>query len=229
MALLPGLLQQIYGYNPMQSGLLLAPRGIGMLRSITVFGRFMNRIDPRLLLSIGLVLTALSLWLMAHWSIDMPRLPIVLSGVIQGVGLSFSFMPVNLIAFATLSPRHRTDAAGLTMLMRNLGSSVGIAAASVMLARNVQINHAEIGGQLSPALLPFVGDLHSAFAPFSGAALGVVDAMVNRQAAMIAYLDDFLAMSLGCMAAIPLLMLVRIGARPASAADAAQIAADSAH
>ena len=228
MALLPGLLQQIYGYNPMQSGLLLAPRGIGMLLSITLFGQFMNRIDPRALLSIGLLLTALSLWMMAHWSIDMPRLPIVLSGVIQGVGLSFSFMPVNMIAFATLSPRYRTDAAGLTMLMRNLGSSVGIAGASVMLARNVQVNHAEIGSRLTPALLPFVGDVHSAFAPVSGAVLGVVDAMVNRQAAMIAYLDDFLAMSLGCVAAIPLLMLVRIGKRPGSA-DAAQIAGESAH
>ncbi len=226
MALLPGLMQQIYGYSPMQSGLLLAPRGVGMLLSITLFGRFMNRVDPRLLLATGLCLMSLSLWLMAHWSIDMPRAPIVLSGMIQGVGLSFSFMPVNMIGFATLDPRHRTDASGLMMLFRNVGSSVGIAAVTVMLARNVQINHAEIGSHL-PAM-PFAGDMNSAFAPFSAMLLGTIDGMVNQQAAMIAYLDDFLAMSVACVAAIPLLLLVKTGAPPKSA-DMAAAAAEGAH
>ncbi len=228
MALLPGLMQQIYGYSPMQSGLLLAPRGVGMLLSITLFGRWMARVDPRLQLGIGLCLMSLSLWLMAHWSVDMPRMPIVLSGVIQGVGLSFSFMPVNLIAFATLNPRYRTDASGLTNLVRNLGSSVGIAAAAVLLARNVQINHAEISSRLPAMIAPFPGDMNSAFAPFSGMVLGTVDAMVNQQAAMIAYLDDFLIMSFGCLAAIPLLLLVKPGSPP-KGQNAAAAAAEGAH
>lgn len=209
MALLPGLLQQIYGYSPLQSGILLAPRGVGMLLSVTLFGRFMTRFDPRLLLCLGLALMALSFWLMAHWSIDMPRLPIVLSGLIQGVGLSFSFLPVNLIGFATLDPRYRTDASGLINLMRNLGSSIGIAAATVLLSRNVQINHAEIGALASPVLRPLIGDTHSPFAPLSALALGYADTMINRQAAMIAYLDDFLVMGLACLAATPLLLMVR--------------------
>ena len=209
MALLPGLLQQIYGYSPLQSGMLLAPRGVGMLLSVTLFGRFMNRFDPRLMLAIGLALMALSLWLMAHWSIDMPQVPIVVSGLIQGVGLSFSFLPVNLIGFATLDPRFRTDASGLTNLMRNVGSSVGIAAATVLLSRNVQVNHAEIGALAGAVLRPFAGDVHAPFAPVSAMVLGYADALVNRQAAMIAYLDDFLVMCLACLAATPLLLLVR--------------------
>ena len=228
MALLPGLLQQIYGYSPFQSGMLLAPRGVGMLISITLFGRWMTRVDPRALLALGLGLMSLSLWLMAHWSIDMPRLPIVISGLIQGVGLSFSFMPVNLISFATLSPQFRTDASGLSNLLRNLGSSVGIAAASVLLSRNVQLNHAEIGTHVTSALLPFAGDMNSAFAPFTGAALGMADGMINQQAAMIAYIDDFLAMSIACIAAIPLLLLVKPGAR-LTGVDAAAVAAEAAH
>jgi len=228
MALLPGLMQTIYGFSPLQSGMLLAPRGVGMLMSITVFGRFMSRVDPRVQLSIGLALTSLSLWLMAHWSVDMPRLPIVMTGILQGVGLSFSFMPVNLIAFATLPSLYRTDGSGLSMLMRNLGSSVGIAGASVLLARNVQVNHVEIGAHVTPALLPFAGDMNSAFAPFSGAVLGVMDGMVNQQATMIAYLDDFLVMSVGCIAAIPLLLMVKTGSRP-TGGDAAAAAAEAAH
>ena len=213
MALLPGLMQQIYGYSPVQCGLLLAPRGIGMLLSMSLFGRYSARIDPRLQLAFGFALMALSLWMMAHWSIDMPRLPIIITGIIQGVGISFAFIPVNMIAFATLSPRYRADASGMSNLMRNVGSSVGIAATSVLLARNVQVNHAEIGSHLMPALLPFAGDMNSAFAPASGMALGMVDGMINRQAAMIAYLDNFLVMTIGCLAAIPLLLLVKPASR----------------
>jgi DHA2 family multidrug resistance protein len=229
MALLPGLLQQIYGYSALQSGVMLAPRGIGMLISITVFGRWMARIDPRALLALGLGLMAFSLWLMAHWSVDMPRFPIVASGIIQGVGLSFSFMPVNLISFSTLDSRFRADASGLTNLLKNVGSSIGIAAASVMLARNVQVNHAEIGAHVTPALLPFVGDMNSAFAPISGTVLGVVDGMVNQQAAMIAYLDDFLIMSGCCIAAIPLLLLVKSGKAKPGQEDTANAVADAMH
>ena len=228
MALLPGLLQQIYGFSPLQSGMLLAPRGIGMLLSMALFGRFTARVDPRLQLAFGFALMAFSLWLMAHWSVDMPRLPIVTTGVLQGVGISFAFVPVNMIAFATLPPRYRTDASGMTNLLRNVGSSVGIAATSVMLARNVQINHAEIASRITPELVPFAGDMNSAFAPMTGRALGYADAMINQQAVMIAYLDDFLVMGVACILAIPLLLLVKPGARTTSA-DAAVIAAEAAH
>ena len=228
MALLPGLLQQIYGYSPLQAGILLVPRGIGMLLSMMLFGRWLALIDARVQLGIGLLLMALSLWLMAHWSIDMPRTPIIISGLIQGVGLNLAFMPANMIAFATLPPRFRTDAAGLTMLMRNMGSSIGIAAATVLLARNVQVNHAELGGHLSSAVLPFVGDMNSPLAPMTGPILGVADAMVNQQAVMIAYIDDFMIMSMGCLLVMPLLLLVKPGQRPTGLA-AATAAAETAH
>jgi DHA2 family multidrug resistance protein len=137
-------------------------------------------------------------------------------------------MPANMIMFATLPPRYRTDASGLGNLFRNVGASVGIAAATLMLARNVQINHAEIGSHITSALLPFPGDMNSAFAPFTGAALGMADGMINQQAAVIAYIDDFLAMSIACIAAIPLLLLVKPGAR-LTGVDAAAVAAEAAH
>jgi DHA2 family multidrug resistance protein len=144
------------------------------------------------------------------------------------VGISFAFVPVNMIAFATLPPRYRTDASGMTNLLRKVGSSVGIAATSVLLARNVQINHAEIASRITPELAPFAGDMNSAFAPVTGRALGYADAMINQQAVMIAYLDDFLIMGVACILAIPLLFLVKPGVRP-TGADAVVITADAAH
>ncbi|MEO0030409.1 MAG: hypothetical protein RIS94_167 [Pseudomonadota bacterium] len=228
MALLPGLLQQIYGYTPFQSGLLLCPRGVGMLVSITLFGRYMGRVDARMLLAFGLTLMGISVWLMTGWSIDMPQGPIILTGLIQGAGISFTFMPMNLISFATLPARFRTDASGLGNLMRNIGSSIGISAASVLLARNVQINHAEISAHVTRALVPFNLDQITAYGGAAETALRVVDGMVNKQAAMIAYINDFYMMAIACFIAIPLLFLVRTnkggpqphGPTAAAAADA---------
>lgn len=209
MALLPGLLQQLYGYTPMQSGMLLAPRGIGMLASITLFGRFMTRVDARFLLALGLLLMGASLWLMTGWSLEMPRTPIVMAGLLQGLGLSFTFMPMNLIAFATLPPNLRTDGSSLGNLMRNLGSSIGISAASVELARNIQVNHAELGAHVTRMLVPFDLDRITAYGGAAETALRIMDGIVNQQAAMIAYINDFYAMAIVCIGTIPLLLLVR--------------------
>lgn len=214
MALLPGLLQQIYGYTPLQSGMLLAPRGIGMLASITLFGRFMTKVDARALLALGLLLMGGSMWMMTGWSLEMPRGPIILAGLLQGLGLSFTFMPMNLISFATLPPHLRTDASSLGNLMRNLGSSIGISAASVELARNIQVNHAELGAHVTRTLVPFDLDRVTAYGGMGETMLRVMDGMVNQQAAMIAYINDFYAMAIACVVAIPLLMLVR-PAKPA--------------
>ncbi|OYX95808.1 MAG: EmrB/QacA family drug resistance transporter [Novosphingobium sp. 17-62-19] len=213
MALLPGLLQQIYGYTPMQAGMLLAPRGIGMLASIMLFGRYMAKMDPRLLLAFGLLLMAASMWMMTGWSIEMPHGPIIAAGLLQGLGLSFTFMPMNLISFATLPAQYRTDASSLANLMRNLGSSIGISAASVELARNIQINHAELGAHITRTIAPFNLDQITAYGDAGEVGLRIIDGMVNQQAAMIAYINDFYAMAVACLAAIPLLFLVRTAKR----------------
>jgi DHA2 family multidrug resistance protein len=225
LALLPGLLQGIYGYPAVDAGWLLAPRGLGMLASITLFGRWINRIDPRIALTIGLSLSGWSLWLMAGWSPDMPATPIFITGMIQGVGLSFTFMPVNMIAFATLPPSLRTDAAGLTNLFRSIGASIGIAVCTFMLARNVQTSHAELGARITRMSAPFDLDRITAYGGVSEAGMRVVDGMVNRQAAMIGYLDDFYMMAIFCWATIPVLFFVKAGG-PAKGGPPVQAAAD---
>jgi DHA2 family multidrug resistance protein len=209
MALLPGLLQHIYGYSPFQSGALLAPRGIGMLISVTLFGRWMARVDARLLLALGLLLMAMSLSMMTGWALVMPRMPIILAGLLQGVGLSFTFLPLNLILFATLPGQFRTDGSSLANLMRNLGSSIGISAMSVELTRNIQINHAEVGAHVTRLLVPFNLDQIAAYGGVTEAGLRMIDGMVNQQAVMISYINDFYAMAISCVVAIPLLVLVR--------------------
>ncbi|MES2493595.1 MAG: DHA2 family efflux MFS transporter permease subunit [Pseudomonadota bacterium] len=220
MALLPGLLQSIYGYPAIDAGLLLAPRGVGMFVSIIAFGRYMDKLDPRIAAGFGLLVTAASVMLMTRWSVEMPMWPILLSGLMQGVGVAFMFMPLNLIAFSTVPASARTDGSSLISLSRSLGSSFGVAAASVLLARSIQINHAEIGASITRMSVPLDLDRMTALGRMAEAAAGTADGMVNRQAAMIAYLNDFSAIGWFCLIAAPFLLLVRVN-RPVANQDPA--------
>jgi DHA2 family multidrug resistance protein len=195
-----------------------------MFLSIVLFGRYMDKIDPRLAAGFGLVTTAVSVMLMTHWSIEMPTWPILVSGLMQGVGVAFMFMPLNLIAFSTLKQDVRTDGASLLGLSRSLGSSFGVAATSVLLARSIQTNHAEVGASITRLSVPLDIDRINAFGNASEAVFRVADAMVNQQAVMLAYLNDFKAIAWACFVATPFLLLVRVnrkptGSRPVSSAS----------
>lgn len=134
LALLPPMLQGVMGYPVVETGLVLAPRGVGTMISMLVVGRLVGRIDARLLILAGLGLTALSLWQMTRFSIAMDSRPLLVSGITQGMGLGLVFVPLTTIAFATLDTKYRADAAALFSLVRNIGSSVGISIVSMKLA-----------------------------------------------------------------------------------------------
>ena len=213
MALLPPYLQQVMGYPVVTTGLLLAPRGVGTLVAMTLVGRMLARgIDPRLPMAAGLLLIALSLWMMTGFSADVPSWPIISSGVVQGLGLGFVFVPVSAIAYATLPARDRTEAAGIYSLARNIGSSVGISIVFSLVARGVQINHAEIGARISRYSATPLPPLWN---PDHVAGLAALNAEVTRQAAAIAYVNDFWLMMWLTLFTLPLLLLFRVPRRPA--------------
>jgi MFS transporter, DHA2 family, multidrug resistance protein len=111
----------------------------------------MHRIDARALIFCGLMLTTWSLWLMTGFTIEMGERSIIVSGVIQGLGLGLVFVPLSTLAFATLEARFRTDATSLFSLTRNLGSSVGISLVMTLLAQNSQVNHAVLAEHVTPS------------------------------------------------------------------------------
>ena len=204
LALLPPLLQGVYGYPVMTAGELLAARGIGVILTMGIAGRLITLVDPRLLVATGFSIMAFSLWLMTGWTLEMDSMTIVTSGLVQGAGLGFVFLPLNLISFATLPPEYRTDGAGLLNLARNMGSSIGIAVVAALLARNVQVSHADLASTITPYSLPVDPDMLSRFGAAGTSSLQMLDAAVNRQAAMIAYIDDFWAMMIATALVVPL-------------------------
>jgi DHA2 family multidrug resistance protein len=215
LALLPPLLQSLLGYSVLQSGFLTAPRGIGTLVSMIVVGRLVGKIDSRLLILFGMVLMSWSLWQMSGFSLDMDQRPIIVSGIIQGFALGFIFVPLNTLAFGTLNPKFRTTAASLFNLARNIGGSVGISVVTVLLARNLQTSHSDLAQHITQYSIPPISPAITQGAPpLTQTVLAMADAEVNRQALMIAYIDDFWLMMIVSLVAIPLLLMLLKGRRP---------------
>ena len=210
-SVLPTLYQTVYGYDVMDTGMLMAPRGVGVFLTMLITNRLMGRVDSRLLISVGISIAALSLWTMTGWSLDMGSDQIVLSAFIQGLGLGFVFVPVNLLAFSHLAPRYRPDGTTLMTLFRSLGSSFGISVIVTMLARNIQTSHADIAASVTSFNLPSIDPASSAaiFGGFGASALALLDGEVNRQAAMVAYLDNFYMLFWFLICLVPLVWVVK--------------------
>jgi DHA2 family multidrug resistance protein len=224
-ALLPTMMQNLMGYPALTTGLVSVPRGIGVMVAMFMVGRLINRIDARLLILLGFSLTALSQWQMTGFSLDMGMTPLITTGMLQGFGLGCTFVPLNLVALSNL-PRHiLTQATAIRSLMRNLGGSIGISLLVATLAENTQAVHARLVEPLRPdnplLLAPWAIGRYG----LTGAAnLAALNREVTRQAAMVAYIDDFKAMALIALIALPLLLLLREG-RPGARAPAAAPAA----
>ncbi|MGD9788834.1 MAG: DHA2 family efflux MFS transporter permease subunit, partial [Sulfuricellaceae bacterium] len=126
MALLPPFMQNLMGYPVLDVGYLLAPRGVGTMIAMITVGKLSGKVDPRYKIFLGLILTTLSLWEMTRFTTDVSGWDIVRTGIIQGLGLGFIFVPLSTITFSTLAPRYRNEGTALFSLMRNIGSSIGI-------------------------------------------------------------------------------------------------------
>jgi DHA2 family multidrug resistance protein len=210
LALLPTMLQKLMNYPVITAGIATAPRSVGTLIAMFLVARLIGRIDTRLLILGGLAVTVLAQWQMTGFSLGMGIEPVIVSGLTQGFGIGCIFVPINTLALSGL-PRHiLTQGTALRSLMRNLGGSVGIAAFEAQLAHNTQIIHARLVEGLRPDN-PLAG--HMALpAPYSLAAphgIAALNAEVTRQAAMVAYIDDYKLMMLIALASMALLLLVR--------------------
>jgi DHA2 family multidrug resistance protein len=211
MALMPPMLQNLFGYGVIDTGIVLMPRGVGILISMQLSGVLMRRgIDARAVVACGFLISALSLWQMAHWSLAVDEVHIIISGLLQGLGLGLVFIPLQVSAFATLNPVLRTDGSSLLNLTRSLGASAGISWMTVLLARNIQTTHEELGSHVTAATGNVVDfSTTDQFQALGDIAMSLIDAEVNRQAAMIAYVDDFWLMMWITLAAAPLAFLMR--------------------
>src|ERR1043165_5076525 len=119
-----------------------------------VAGRLGGKVDSRLLVGIGVCLMGISLYMMTGFAIEQPSNPVIMSGVVQGLGLGLIFVPLQSLAFETLLPRMRTTAASRLNLSRNIGGSIGISVVSTQLVRMTQVAHADIASKITEQTIP---------------------------------------------------------------------------
>jgi DHA2 family multidrug resistance protein len=247
-ALLAPWLQTLANYPVASAGLLLAPRGIGTMGAMMIAGRLSSRVDPRKLMALGVALLCYSLWTMTGWTPDASAWSVAMNTIIQGAGLGFVFIPLQVVAFATLPAAVRTDGTSLLSLFRNVGSAIGVSVTSTMLARNIQAAHADLAQHITPfnralqagnaaqaMLNPVAGSVPLVVpggllntqmlnAHYANAAL--LDSVLNHQATIIAYIDDFKLMLLTSAPTVLLLLLLRRPGRNVAAPADAHAAMD---
>jgi DHA2 family multidrug resistance protein len=206
MVLIPLMLERLNGYPVLMIGLLLAPRGIGNMIALIVCGRLVAHIDARLILALGFVAQGASTWLMSGFNLDTGTAEVFWAGLLQGFGVGMMFLPLSLITFETLPAALRTDGSAIFHLLRNIGSSIGISLAVTYLVRSTQHNRAELAEHASP--FNEMMSLHG-FDLSSMGGLLAISREIDRQAAMIAYVNDFHIMTLLAFGALPLILLAR--------------------
>jgi MFS transporter, DHA2 family, multidrug resistance protein len=210
LALLPPMLQDQMQYPVVLTGLVTAPRGFGTLAGMIVVGRLVMRLDARLIIASGLVLTAYSLWQMTEFSLQMDTWPVVISEIAQGLGVGLVYVPLSTVAFTTLPSHLRNEGTAFFNLLRNVGSSIGISVVMFLLTQNTSRLHAALAANITPDNVksnPAAIAAHVHTGSLQG--LAGLDAMITNQAAMIAYIDDFKLMMVLTLATIPFLLLIK--------------------
>ncbi len=211
-------LQNLANYPVETAGLVMAPRGIGTMAAMMFAGRMATRIDARILMGTGVLLLCWSMWDMTAWTPDVAQSRLIAVIIVQGVGLGLVFIPLQVMAFSTLAPAMRTEGAALFSLFRNIGAAIGVSITSAMLAHNTQALHAEIGAHVTPFNRALqAGQVHQFLNPATAHGAALLDRIINQQAQITAYLDDYKLMVFTTLPALLLLLIMR---RPKGSAAA---------
>jgi DHA2 family multidrug resistance protein len=219
--LLPLFMQTLLGYTAERAGLALMPGGFTIIVLLPLVGFLLSRYSPRWLLVFGLVVLSGSLFHMAGFDLDMDFRTAAVARMFQAAGMAFLFVPINTAAYAFL-PRDKNNAAsGLMNLARNMGGSVGISLVTTMLDRRGQVHLNDLSHNLSASNPAFQSMLqgttqamraHGASAAFATQqAYALIEGTIQRQAAMLAYLDDFRLLGISILAMVPLVFLMKKG------------------
>jgi MFS transporter, DHA2 family, multidrug resistance protein len=197
--LIPLFCQQIAGYTPMLAGLVLSIQSLGTLVSIMLAGRLFNKIDPRLMVTLGCLAAGIGSWYMADFYAEIDFWNIAGPGILRGLGSGFIFIPLTTLSLGAVSVENMATASGLFNMVRTIGGSVGIAILVAMLTSGAQIHQNYLAAHVdpfqldmllhaSPAASGIIGNItRHGVAPM----LGMVYVQIQRQAAVMAFIDDF--------------------------------------
>ena len=217
-ALLPLFLQTLLGYSALESGLAVSPRGIGSVVSMIVVGRLIGKVDSRYLIIFGFALLGYSMYMFTNINLEIAQSNVVYPMILSGFALGFVFVPLTTLTMGTLSNSEIGNASGIYNLMRNTGGSLGIAAMTTLLSRNAQIHQSALipnASEYNPAFQQMFAQIKAALTAQFDAATATqlayqrIYGLVVRQAAVLAYIDNFRLLAFLCFIAVPTVFLFK--------------------
>jgi DHA2 family multidrug resistance protein len=231
MVLIPIWLQTLLGYPALQAGFALAPRGLGSFIAMPIVGILIPKVDARRLLVLGMLTCAVTMFAISRLSLDAGYWDFFWPQFFQGVSLSMLFVPITTVTMGPIAREQMGNAASLYSLMRNLGASFGIATVTTYVARREQIHTHHLVAHLSPYIPQANAMLNNMQRMMEGRGSGPVTSvqqgylqmwgMVERQAAILSYLDAFVLLAGLFVVLVPLIFLMKKPPKTTAAASAA--------
>lgn len=210
LMLLPPFLQDLRNYPVAYTGLMVSIRGFGVLFGMQLGGYLVGRSDTRIILLIGIGAFMVGGWPMTQWTLEVGEWDIIWTGIVQGFGLGLFYVPLLAASFSTLPARLRIEGTGFFQLMRNVGSSISVTIFAMILVRNTTVSRAGLVENVTPYNPAFrQPQFGGAWDLTSAKGLAALDNEITRQAAMIAYANDFYLIVLVSLVAVPLIFLMR--------------------
>jgi MFS transporter, DHA2 family, multidrug resistance protein len=223
-AVMPLLMQTLLSYTALQARLAMSPRGVAAFVTTLVVGRLIGKVSSRFLIALGFTLLAISSGMLGHVSLEIAQSDIVWPAIINGIAISFIFVPLTTSTMGTLQRQQLGNASGIYNLLRNLGGSVGIAGITTLLARGSQANQARLVSHFTATDLPYMQRLSAFQAAFfqkhgdpvlaARQAQAALSGILEQQASALAYMQNFRLFAIVCLCCIPLIMFLKKVAPP---------------
>jgi MFS transporter, DHA2 family, multidrug resistance protein len=235
VTLLPLFYQELLGYTALNAGIAVSPRGMGAIVAMPIIGVLTSRMDNRYIIAFGFFLFAVcSLWF-AHVDLQISQWSLLWPIVLSGFGSGCIFVPLSTTTMAGLRNEEIGNASGLYNLLRNIGGSVGISIVNTIVARHEQVHRAYMVHWIDPTrptvqqqmqgvttlLNQSTGPNGATLSTQSDRALGVINGVVNQQARLWSYVDDFRYLAFACFLCVPIVFMLRKAVAKPGAVSAA--------
>jgi DHA2 family multidrug resistance protein len=217
-AQIPLFLQTLMGYPALQSGYAMSPRGIAAFVTTFFVGRIVGKVRAKWMLCVGFTLLAVSSFMLSNLNLQVSQINVIWPSIVNGIAISFIFVPLTTATMSQLAQQQLGNATGLYNLMRNLGGSIGIAFVTTMLARGAQVHQALMVGHLAPDNPAFRQQFDSAkhllahhgdSATASRQAYNAVYSLLDQQAHLLAFVDNFFIFGAMAVITMPLIFLFK--------------------
>lgn len=220
IVLLPVFLQLLMGYTSFYAGLVLGPGGIATMLAMPLAGKLISKVNPKRILTVGILICALSTYMMSRFNLTTDFWTFVWPRVALGLGMGFTFIPLTTLTLSHIPKERMTEATSLYNLLRNMGGSVGIAFTTTMLSRRAQFHQTRLAEHLSP-FDPAYNIFHDRMASFLGlqgiptaGANGLMYRELVRQSTTLAFTDAFLTICILILCVLPLVFIMQRAEAP---------------